>query len=777
MLRHSALSSGRLLVILIGFGLVAAGGGGPALADGFIVIENPVEPAVITSSRRIVPRHIYMPLHVKQHHVDVAINDTVAVTKIDQVFTNPNNQQMEGTYIFPLADDVAVQRFSMFMNGEEVQGEVLDKDKAAEIYEGIVRKMKDPALLEYMGSRMYRARVFPIPAKGDVRIKLDYSQVIPVTTGLATYRYPLNTEKFSSAPLNDLAVRVKIKSQTELTSVFCPSHNASVDRQGKFAAVVGYEGKNVLPDKDFIVGYQMSDDEIGLALLSYRESSDAGYFMARIAPAFESDEGRSLPKDICFVIDTSGSMSGKKIEQAREALRFCLDNLNSEDRFNIIAFSTESRPYKDALVSASREQVNAARAYAAELKALGGTNIHDALLAALESKKSRDASDKRPYMIVFLTDGLPTIGETNVETILKDVKKANPGSVRLFAFGVGHDVNTKLLDTLAEENHGARQYVEEQEDLEVKLSAFYTMIAHPVLSDVKISFSGVEATEVLPQVMPDLFKGTELVLFGRYGEPGHHAVVLTGQRGDKKVTLSWEKDFAAKDTEHAYLARLWASRRIGFLLDQIRLNGESTELKEEVVRLAKLHGILTPYTSFLVVEDDKERRIAGRRLDAPAASNVLGLSFGDEAAAESRTRLFSSSGSGAVDASKKVGRLRFNEQAAADLDGEVQHFLRDPAAPSGDGGSGGYGGGGAGGGQGVKADQRALLTVGSRTFYRNGETWIDSLVKEDAEKTKIELFSDAYFQLLAEHPEAGPYLALGQRVVFVLDDRAYEIVQ
>ena len=350
----------------------------------------------------------------------------------------------------------------------------------------------------------------------------------------------------------------------------------------------------------------------------------------------------------------------------------------------------------------------------------------------------------------------------------------------LFVFGVGHDVNTKLLDTLDEENHGARQYVEEQEDLEVKLSSFYTMIAHPVLSDVKVTFPGAEVSEVMPQAMPDLFKGSELVLFGRYGEPGHHAIVLTGQRGDKKVTLSWEKNFAASNSEHAYLARLWAARRIGFLLDQIRLNGESTELKDEVVRLAKRHGILTPYTSFLVVEDDKQRRIAGRPLDAPAASNVLGLSFGDEAAAETRTRLFSSSGSGAVDASKKVGRMRFNEQAAADLDGEVQSFLRPTTEPSS--GLGGFGGGGGGyGGDRFegKSDsytsRQALITVGSRTFYRDGETWVDSLVKQDTDKTKIELFSDAYFRLLDEHPEAGPYLALGEHVVFVLEGTAYEI--
>ncbi|MBI4579744.1 MAG: VWA domain-containing protein, partial [Planctomycetes bacterium] len=599
------MSSRASHVVLVGL-LMSGVSAATAWADGLIVVHPWVPPGEIRPVPMPVPRPT--PLHVRYHRVEAEITDSVAITRIDQVFYNPNPRQLEGTYIFPLADDVAIQKFSMVMDGKEVRGELLDRDKAREIYQGIVNKNRDPALLEYMGTRMYRARVFPIPASGEVRIQLEYSQTIESVGGLATYRYPLNTEKFSSAPLGDVSVRVRIRSQLPLAAVFCPSHQASIDRKSPNEATVGYEEKNVKPDKDFLVGYQTSTDEFGLALLTYRGAGEDGYFMARIVPSF-GQERTPLPKDLTFVIDTSGSMAGTKIEQARQALRFCLANLNAEDRFSIIAFSTEVRPWRDRLLRASRENVAEAREYAAGLSAVGGTNINDALLTALKQGETAGKDGGRPYMIVFLTDGLPTIGERDVQKILKNVRQANAGRVRLFVFGVGSDLNTQLLDKLADDNHGSRQYVSEQEDLELKLSSFYAMIAHPVLSDVKLSFGGAEAYDLYPHDLPDLFKGSELVVFGRCRGTGEQAVVLRGRRAEAEVVFKWTRDFGRRQLGHDYLPRLWANRKIAYLLDEIRMNGENAELKDEIVRLAKRYGILTPYTSFLVMEEAELRGV------------------------------------------------------------------------------------------------------------------------------------------------------------------------
>lgn len=430
------------------------------VADGFIVVDRPMPmPHPI---RPVPPWRAFMPLEVKNHDVTCTIRDTVGVTKVDQVFHNPNSQQMEGTYLFPLPETASVQQFSMWMNGKEMHGELLDADKARQTYEDIVRTMKDPALLEYVGSRLYRARVFPIPANGDVRIALEYSETISVDDGLAVYQYPLNTEKFSAKEIERVTITVDIQSGIPLKSVFCASHEADISRPDKRTAKVGFEARHVRPDQDFVVYYQMSETEFGVSLLSHRPAGEDGFFMARIAPPLDVSDDRIMPKDVCFVLDTSGSMAGEKLEQARRAMRFCLSSLRQQDRFNIIRFATDTRPFRDALVPADAEHVAAARDEVDAMKAAGGTNINAALLAAIAARSDRDAD--RPYMIVFVTDGEPTVDVRDPDEIRRNVKKANDGQCRLFVFGVGHDLNTKLLDRLAEENRGTREYISEQEE-------------------------------------------------------------------------------------------------------------------------------------------------------------------------------------------------------------------------------------------------------------------------------------------------------------------------
>lgn len=766
------------LTILLLSGLAAVPA---AQADGFIVIEDAQLTATeVAIGRRPVSWERHMPLSVKNHFVECNIIDGVATTKIDQVFHNPTNRQLEGTYIFPFPDDVVIQKFSMFMNGKEVQGEVLDSDKARNIYEDIVRKMQDPALLEYAGSRMYKARVFPIPANGDVRIKLDYSQVVRSNAGLFTYTYPLNTEKFSATPLENVAVTVRINSQRPITTVFCPTHQASVDRKSDTEYVVGYEAKRVLPDTDFTVNYKLTENkDFSLVTLTHREGDEPGYFMARITPDALTRNEKPLPKDICFVIDTSGSMSGKKIEQARDALRFCLEHLNESDRFSIVAFSTEVRPYRKGLTAAGRDSVNDAKQYVSELEAIGGTAINDALLTAIQAGRDTAEAKGRPYMIVFLTDGLPTVGEKDVDKILTNVKKENKGNIRLFVFGVGHDVNTRLLDTLAEDNHGARQYVSENEDLELKLSDFYTMIAHPILSDLELKFDDdLKVTDVYPKRLPDLFRGSELVLLGRYAGTGASAITLTGNVGEgKERSFTWEKTFAKANNDQEHLPRLWASRKIGFLLDEMRLNGENAELKEEVVTLAKRFGILTPYTSFLVLEDDQSRLARGEALDAPAATRMLNQSremrFGAERA---RSSFYAMEGKDAVAASKSLGRLKTDAPPAAEAENEIMLY-----------GLGGDFGGYGGAGTQIQLDAKLaehggkaaspIRFVGAKTFYRDGEKWIDSEYDGKAETIKVKLFSDDYFKLTAQYAELGKYLAIGKLVIVVIDGKVYETVE
>jgi Ca-activated chloride channel family protein len=695
-------------------------------------------------------------LDVKQHAVQVSITDGVAVTSIDQIFVNPYHRPVEGTYIFPLAEDVAVSQFSMFINGKEIEGKLLGVEEARRIYESIVARMRDPALLEYVGTRMFQARIFPINSAGEARVRLSYTQMLQTEEGLVRYRYPLDTEKHLAAPVGMVSVVADIKSRVPIKSVFSSSHKIAVNAKSENHVTASFEATHLYPDRDFDLYYALGDKEFGLTVLTYREADAEGFFLARIAPPFKKAATEVLPKDICFVIDTSGSMAGEKMEQARTALKFCLSNLNSEDRFNVIPFSHEPLRFKTCLVEASKEVIEEGRKFADGMKATGGTNINDALLTALEAAPAAEAS--RPYLIVFLTDGLPTIGETDMENILKNVSGRNTGRVRLFVFGVGHDVNTHLLDLLAEQNRGARDYVEPGEDLELKLSSFYRKVADPVLADLALSFGGVNVYDVFPSKLGDLFSGTELVVTGRYSGSGPRAVVLTGKRRDKEEKFIYETTFPKEHHEHEFLPRLWATRKIGFLLDHIRLHGENKELKDTVVELAVKYGIVTPYTSFLVTESEemvRNPRLRRHAFTPPSFNGGSGRGGGSAiparpSAPRDGMRTRAKRGAGAVAASKEAAALQssFDTRGpeALDLDGD------------------GF------------AHERAVQYVGQRTFYLVDGKWIDAAYEESVETIKIELFSPEYFDLVREHEELARCFALGDRVVVVAGDKVYETV-
>ncbi|RME77286.1 MAG: VWA domain-containing protein, partial [Planctomycetota bacterium] len=559
-------------------------------ADGFIVIHPPVP------RPRPIRIH-YFPLSVKYHHVTTEIQDQVAVTKIDQVFYNPNPRQLEGTYIFPLPERATLKQFSMYMNGKEVQGELLDRDKARQIYISIVRRMQDPALLEYVGRGMFRARVFPIPARGETRIKLSYSELLPADSNLVEYVYPLNTEKFSSRPLDEVVITVNIRSKSPLKTIYSPTHQVDIVRRGAGWATVGFERKRVRPDKDFKLIFSRSNKSFALDLLSAKPSSRKdGYFLMILSPPSQMDKESVLPKDVVFVVDTSGSMMGDRMSQAKKALKYCVQALSEKDRFSIIDFSTEARSFSENLVKADQNGKKDALSYIDQMVARGGTNIHEALLKALAMEKEKQKG--RPFMICFMTDGEPTVGEViEPEGILKAVKKANTHKVRIFVLGIGDELNVKLLDKLAEENGGAQTYIGEKENMEVKISNFFNKISYPALSDISIQFSkNIRVYDVYPRKIPDLFIGGQIQLLGRYRGHGSVAVTLKGFKGEQKI----EQTFEGRLVESGGLseiAPLWANKKIAYLLDQIRLHGEKQELKNEIVRLAKKFGIVTPYTS------------------------------------------------------------------------------------------------------------------------------------------------------------------------------------
>jgi len=552
----------------------------------------------------LVPDDVKLPpLALVTHHVTVAIDDQVAVTTVEQTFRNHTDRNLEATYLFPVPKGANVNKFTMWVEGKETQGELLDAKKASDVYTSYVRRTQDPGLLEYLGNSLMKLRVFPIPPKSDQKVKISFTSVAQQDGGVIEYIYPLKTDGKGTRTLKEFSVKIGIKSQHPLQSIYSPTHAIDIRRKGEKEAAVEFEKNQAILDKDFQLFYSVGNKDIGLTPVLYRPvSSEDGYFMFLVSPQVESSMTR-VPRDVVLVLDTSGSMSDVKMSQAKKALKQCLGQLTKADRFALVGFATAVRTYKDALTEATPEQLEKAEKWVDDLRAGGGTAILPALNAALDL---RGKDDGRSFNMVFFTDGQATVDERNPAKIVKSVVGRNSANTRIFTFGVGDDVNAVMLDQLADETRAVSTYVRPAEDIEAKAAALNAKISHPVLTNVNLTCADVKLHEVYPTQLPDLFHGGQLVVFGRFSGSGNTALKLTGKVGKEDRELAFDIKFPVRtdsDTGRDFVEQLWARRKVGFILDQIRVNGESKELVEEVTALAKKYGIATPYTSYLVVPD------------------------------------------------------------------------------------------------------------------------------------------------------------------------------
>ena len=579
-----------------------------------------------------------------------------------------------------------------WVDGHPVEGEVLPADRAREIYLDYLRRHRDPALLEYVGRDTFQARVFPIPPGGTRRIELEYTELLTPEGGVYRYRYPLDTERFSYRPLEEVKIEVELGGKAPLGAVYSPSHKVAVLRPEPTRATVSYSEEDVLPDRDFYLYYSFAEEAVGLALITYATEGEDGWFLLLFTPT--QARGTPIPKDIVLVIDKSGSMEGEKIEQAKAAARYILKHLGEGDRFGLIAFNEEVDRLTEGLVEATSERIAAAVAEVERIYADGWTNIHGTLLSTSE----------RPKYVIFLTDGLPTAGETDTGRIVRDVTAANAAGARLFVFGVGYDVDPQLLDLLAQKNRGTTSYVTPQEDLEGVLTSFYAKIARPALTDLSLDVQGVAVYDFYPPRAPGpLLRGAAHPGGRGTRAPGRPPSSSRGVRGGAEETYVLNVEFPAPAEGADFLPRLWASRKIGHLLKRIILEGESEELVQQIVELATRYGIATPYTSFLVEED-----LAGV---PPADFNIT---------------------------AQPVVTARSAQKLAA------------AEAPQEAGG---------------------VKEVNGRVFLLVDGVWQESTYQEGSETLDIQYLSDAYFQLLSEFPELGPILALGEEVIFRLEER------
>jgi Ca-activated chloride channel family protein len=544
------------------------------------------------------------PLAMVHHRVNVAIEDQVAITTVEQTFRNHTDRQLEATYLFPIPKGANVNKFTMWVDGKEQSGELLDAKKAGEVYQSIVRRTQDPGILEYLGNNLMRLRVFPVLPKVDQKVKISFTSISTSEVGVVEYVYPMKTDGKATRTLEDLSIKVSITSQHPIQSVYSPTHLLNVKRNSDRDISVAFERNQAMLDKDFQLFYSVGTQEIGITPLMHKPvSGEDGYFLLLLSPQIEAAKNKIIPRDLILVLDTSGSMDNVKMDQARRALKHCLSNLNANDRFGIVGFASNVRPYRDSLVEAKNDQIEDAKKWVEGLKAGGGTNIQAALNKALSM---RDKQEGRSFTVVFFTDGQPTLGEMKPEKLIKEVSDKNTQNTRIFTFGVGDDVNAALLDQLADNTRAVSTYVRPAEDIETKVTSLYGKISHPVLANVRLTSSpNVRLHEVYPIQLPDLFYGSQLVVLGKYsGQGGASSVKLTGQIGSETKEFAYDVTFPEKTSQpREFVEDLWARRKVGYLLDQIRTHGEQKEVMEELMTLAKRYGIATPYTSHLIVPD------------------------------------------------------------------------------------------------------------------------------------------------------------------------------
>jgi Ca-activated chloride channel family protein len=672
----------------------------PAAAQGWIDLERPPVVRLPGAVARIGST------------VRVVVDGRIARIEVEERFRNTGRGIAEGTYHYPLPGEAVFSDFSLFQGEQELKGEMLEAGRAREIYEGIVRRLKDPALLTLVGHGLIRAQVFPIQPGETRTVILRYTQLLGSEHDALRLRYAAGNR--GDAPVT---LRVTLRDPDRFATPYSPTHR--LEHTPQSGELVLSIAPPVQGDVEIVLPFRRG--LLGGTVLTHRDPGEDGFALLFLAPP-PAGTAPSLGRDLTLVVDVSGSMSGEKMEQARAALRQALGTLRPADRFRLIAFSSAVRSFRDGFVPATAAELAEARQFVDGLAAGGGTNLAGAVTAALAER----SDGERAATILLLTDGLPSVGEQQPDRIAAEAA-ARIGSARIFTVGVGHDVNTYLLDRLAVDGRGSATYVRPGSDVGDAVGGVLSKLSRPALVDLRIVESPVQFLEPAPAVLPDLFYGEELVVLARYRGEGSGDVVIEGSRNGRRERFRVAASFGGRP-RNDFIPPLWAARRIGELTRQIRLEGASTELVTRVRELGLRYGILTEYTSYLVQEPGV---IAGQPAPAAGASQAREMTGAGafEAARAS------------ADLAKSTTLSAANQAIAGRIDGvrAASPAARDRGAE--------------------------LRRAGGRLFAWRDSTWTDVTLAPDAKQVAVAPFSEAWFALVRARPALRDALAIGQPAV------------
>lgn len=654
---------------------------------------------VIGTAQGWIERPTPVPVGVQKLRsaVSVTVSGRVANVTVEEWFQNRGGWLQEASYLYPLLGEATFSGFSLWQGEQELKGETMDAAQARGIYEEIVRRKRDPALIELAGYGLLRARVFPIGPGETRKITLRYTQVLERVGDALRFRFPAASGP-GAAPRS---IRLVADNAPGFGDPYSPTHQVTTHRDGSRLEVGLADSTSSAVE----LLLPLARAAVGLSFLTRHPVGEDGYFMLLLAPGPQPAAHQA--RDITAVLDISGSMSGMKLDEAKSALRQLLGTLQGGDRFRLIAFSSGVRRFSEDWTPLTGDARRRAEAWVDDLQAEGGTNIAGALDEAFRVPPAEEALG----VVVFLTDGLPTVGESNPERIVERAEQ-NRRSSRVFAFGIGDDVNTYLLDRLTE-GRGSTEYIREGTDLERSVSALVSRISEPVLTDVAIAGDGVELYDLQPGTLPDVFAGDQVVVLGRYRLSSDRAedrtVTARGRLGGE--TREFRTAVVDREASDAgYIERLWAARKAGALAREIRLHGSRPEVVQELRDLALRYGILTEYTAYLVQE--------------PTATAVRNI-YIDGAPARSRD----ATGAASVNQAKAEAILAQSPSLAAANTPELD--ARIDAARTGS----------------------ATRRIGGRVFALQDSVWSDLRSDSRRSVVKIAAFSDAYFALLRALPE------------------------
>jgi Ca-activated chloride channel homolog len=742
-------------------------------------IRRPIHPPIHPHP---IMRPIRSSYQIRSVDVMADVHDQAAKVRMSQVFENTGSVTLETQFLFPIPEDAAVSDLTLLYDGKELPGRLLDKDEARHVYEEIVRRQRDPALLEYMGHGLFQTSVFPIPAHAKRTVEIRYSQLLRKNGGLVDFLLPLGTLKHTDHAIQSLNVAFRLETAEPIKTIYSPTHSVTFERADERHATCKLSLSNVQSPDDLRILCGTHAGAVGMSLVSFRpKDSEDGYFMLLASPELKAAQTAAAPKTIVIVIDRSGSMSGEKIAQAREAVKFLIHQLKPADTFNIIAYDSEVEAFRPELQRVKPETTNAALSFAEGINAGGGTNINAALTTALGML----VDPQRPSYLLFLTDGMPTVGEQNELKIVAAAQQADKVHARIFNVGIGYDVNSRLLDRLSRELGGESVYIRPNENIETYVAAVAKSIDSPVLTDLDVKFdfdapqspgAALPVSRTYPRHLTDLFAGEQLVWVGRYKTAGPVKLTLAGRIGDKRETFTFNGVLETHSVGDAnsFVEKVWATRRIGELIDEIDLHGQNQELVNELVELSKKHGIMTPYTSFLadehvgITDQVQLQRQTGRSLQ-----DNLSLSGGKQGVAQRafKGRLRAASQAAPMATEKDI-MFEYSPQSASKspvpISGPVltstnattMLSIQPSSVP------------------GFQQAKPSLQTIGEKTFYWKNDRWSDAEVTAEGEKNpiRIKAFSDDYFKLAAQaNGRFAKYLALDGPVLITLEGKTYLI--